>query len=150
MDFSLFGTLILIGFGVPISILDAKTRSIPNWLTLAFLVASTVSVLLGSLFLDANPVSALVSALFTMLLFVLLYLLARGGFGEADVKLAPGFGMLLGATSIGAVTLWVLGTFILGGLYAAGMLLAKKLERKDEFAFAPFMFLSALVIHLMS
>ncbi|MCF8529571.1 MAG: A24 family peptidase [Aquiluna sp.] len=150
MDLSLIGTLIFIGFGVPISIIDARTRNIPNWLTLSFLVTATASVLISALFFDADPAGALLSSIACLLVFVLLYFLARGGFGEADVKLAPGFGMLLGASSFSAVTLWLLGTFIFAGIFAAVMLLTKKLNKKDEFAFAPFMFLSALSISLAS
>jgi leader peptidase (prepilin peptidase)/N-methyltransferase len=67
---------------------------------------------------------------------LLLYGLSRGrGIGLGDAKLAACAGALLGITD-GFIALGI--AFVLGGIYAAILLLGKRAERKQSVAFAPY------------
>ncbi len=106
-------------------------------------------VLLGACSLASHDLGALVravlagTALFTVF-FVLLLIAPSGGMGFGDVKLAGLLGLLLGWLSWRHVTIAALGTFILGGIVAVGLLMTKRADRSGEFAYGPVMVTSAL------
>ena len=65
-----------------------------------------------------------------------------GAFGGGDIKLMAASGLLLGTAS--TVCAMFIG-IVTGGGYAAMMLAGKKLEKKDQFAFGPFLAFGVLV-----
>ena len=67
---------------------------------------------------------------------LLIYLLARGGFGAGDVKLGALLGLMMGFIPI-LVTLQL--SFMAGGLVAAALLVSKIRRRKDPIPFGPFL-----------
>jgi len=67
---------------------------------------------------------------------LVIYLLARGGFGAGDVKLGALLGLMMGFIPI-LVTLQL--SFIAGGLAAALLLVLKIRGRKDPIPFGPFL-----------
>ena len=146
MSFELLALLLVVGFGVPAVISDLRTQTVSNPLTLGFSAAALLFVLGRSLLFGVDPVPALLVGLLASAIFLLLYFLGRGGLGEADVKLAPGFGLLIGALSLQVFMGWLLLCFLTGGLFAAFVLMTKRMGRKQSFAFAPFMFGAALMV----
>ncbi len=106
-------------------------------------------ILLGACSLATADLAALVravlagAALFTVF-FVLLLVAPSGGMGFGDVKLAGLLGLLLGWLSWQHATVAALGTFVLGGVVAAGLLVTRRADRRGEFAYGPVMVASAL------
>jgi len=137
--------LFLVGFGIAVSYFDIKSKSIPNWLTALFLLFcfgfGVFWILIGAVKLSQAIWGCLIASVF----FLLLYLVSRGALGEADLKLAPGIGILMSVFSFTAAIWWILFAFVLAGGFAAIMLLLRRLQPKQEFAFGPFMFLGALI-----
>lgn len=70
-------------------------------------------------------------------------------FGGGDIKLMAASGFLLGSRSVVCGMVFAI---MLSSLYAVTMLLAKKIERKDYFAFGPFLAvgLAAAVLELVT
>ena len=67
---------------------------------------------------------------------LLLALIIPGAFGGGDIKLMAASGFFLGT---GPVVCAMFFGLLTGGGYGAAMLLGKKLEKKDHFAFGPFL-----------
>jgi leader peptidase (prepilin peptidase)/N-methyltransferase len=80
-------------------------------------------------------------AYFGMLLLVAL--LARGGFGMGDVKLAFVLGLFAAFISWEALFVAVFGAFVLGGLASILLLLLTKASRKDAIPFGPWLVLGS-------
>src|SRR5699024_1571958 len=75
--------------------------------------------------------------------FLLLCLLTPGGLGLGDVKLAALVGGLLGWFGWCYVLFGVLAAFLLGGLVAAGLILARRAGRHTAVAFGPWLIAGA-------
>lgn len=81
------------------------------------------------------------AAYFAVLL--LLALLARGGFGMGDVKLAFVLGLFAAFRSWETLAVAVFGAFVLGGLASLLLLLLTKASRKDAIPFGPWLALGS-------
>jgi leader peptidase (prepilin peptidase)/N-methyltransferase len=68
-----------------------------------------------------------------------------GGMGMGDAKLAAFIGLVVGYPYI---LLALLISFVVGGLIAGGMLVARRINRHDQIAFAPFLSLGAIITML--
>jgi len=68
-----------------------------------------------------------------------------GGLGFGDVKLAGLLGLLLGWLGWGAVVVSVLAAFVIGGVIAMILLIARRASRSSHIAFGPAMILGAWV-----
>lgn len=66
----------------------------------------------------------------------LLALIISGAFGGGDIKLMAVSGFLLGTKAIICAMFFGL---LFGGIYCVALLAAKKIKRKDQFAFGPFL-----------
>lgn len=73
--------------------------------------------------------------------YLVLLLVSRGGagLGLGDVKLAVGLGVLLGRLSWSSVLGSTVAGFVLGGLWAAALLIGRRATRQSYIAFGPFM-----------
>ncbi len=79
-------------------------------------------------------------------LFLVLALIQRRGMGMGDVKLAGMIGLLLGYPEVlNALLLGIL----LGGIVAAGLLIARRVSRRGTIAYAPFLSAGAIVTLLL-
>lgn len=133
--------------------IDLDVHRLPNALTFplvpaAAVIAAVASVSTGHWFALLRAVLAgmALGAAYLMLLLV-----SRGGagLGLGDVKLAVGLGILLGWFSWSAVLSGTLIGFILGGLWAAGLLVSRRATRHTYIAFGPFM-IGGTVIALLA
>jgi leader peptidase (prepilin peptidase)/N-methyltransferase len=109
--------------------------------------AVTLPTLAGLFFAaacEARFASALTGAIVAGGALAVLYAITRGrGLGLGDVKLACCIGAAFGAAdSLRCLQV----AFVLGGLYAAVMLVRRKAKRGDEMRFAPFMFVAMLAV----
>jgi leader peptidase (prepilin peptidase)/N-methyltransferase len=101
--------------------------------------------LLFTPFLQTPLINRLLAAFAGGLLMFLLAVFTRGGIGGGDIKLIFVLGFWLGTELLYSVLL--LG-FIAGGIAAVLLLLAKKKNRNDAFAYGPYFALAALLFFL--
>jgi leader peptidase (prepilin peptidase) / N-methyltransferase len=130
--------VLLILFGVVISVIDVRTRRIPNRLNLALLI---LSLILYAFHLRDLP-SALVTSIFFALILALTVIPRREGFGGGDMKLIVVLAFLLGNAGR------TLSALILAGIMALlqiGALTVTRRRRIHSIAFAPALFIGALL-----
>lgn len=93
---------------------------------------------------------AVLAALVLGLVYLVLVIAGRGqGMGLGDLKLAPTLGLLMGAHSWSAVLTGTMAAFLLGGVAALWLLLARGASRDTHLAFGPAMVGGALVALLL-
>jgi len=90
-----------------------------------------------------SAINHLLGGLAAFLILLLVRVLAPGGMGGGDVKLAAFLGLITGLP--GAI-LAVLGSFVLGGVVALALLLSGLAKRKTPVPFAPFLVVAAFVV----
>jgi leader peptidase (prepilin peptidase)/N-methyltransferase len=137
-----------LGFAcVVLTVIDARTKLLPNRLTYpAF--ALVAALLLAASLVEGDPgrmLRALEAAAVMGVAFLLLALAVPRGLGLGDVKFAPTLGLALGWLSWGTVSVGVVAAFFLGGLVAVGALLVLRLGRGARLPFGPWMAAGALL-----
>lgn len=78
-------------------------------------------------------------------LLLIVALLARGGFGFGDVKLAALLGLFTAHRSWDALGVAIFGGFLVGGLVGVALLIARRVGRKETIPFGPAMIVGAYV-----
>lgn len=136
--FLLFIALVLI----TILVIDWEHMLIPDELVFAGL-AITFLYLLTTSFIYAHLLAGFAAAL--VLLGIYLVTLGRG-MGLGDVKLAVLIGMVLGLRQS---VIWLLASFLTGGVIAFILLVSKKAKLKQEIAFGPFLVFGFFVAVLL-
>lgn len=132
MSWAALLALLVCGLLLAVALIDAETQTIPDALNAALGIAGLLALLLA----PAQWGSRLAGALCISLPMLLLCLVIPGAFGGGDIKLMAAAGLYLGARlTVLAAFLGVLG----GGFYGIYLLAAKKADKKDHFAFGPFL-----------
>ena len=143
---SLLLSLLLLAFGLIASVIDIKTKTIPNKLVLLMLSAWLVVMIPMVIFRTSEATVLLKdSALGFALaggLFLLVYIISKKGLGGGDVKFMAVCGLYLGLYYV--VPVIFIGS-ILAGLTGLTMLLLKKMKRKDTLPLAPFLYVGILL-----
>ena len=133
--------------GAILAIIDIRTHRLPNRLVAT--VGVTGVVLLVAAALTGSRMDALIRALLAALVLFVAYLVLRmlsaGGVGGGDVKLAAVIGLHLGWLGWGSVLVGTLAGFVLGGVFAAWMLLVRRADRRSAIPFGPWMLAGAWV-----
>jgi leader peptidase (prepilin peptidase)/N-methyltransferase len=119
---------------------DLRTRRIPNAVTGP---AILVTILLRIVFASSELPVTLIAGVTTFVAFLALAIVARGGFGMGDVKLAGLLGVLLGVSVIPAL---LIGT--VGGALASLVILLRSRSRRAAFAYGPYLCFGAAVVIL--
>lgn len=133
------------GVTLTLVLTDLDVKRIPN----RILYPSTLvgaGLLIGGAALDGELPAvgrALFGAAAYFGLFLILALLARGGFGFGDVKLAFFLGLFLAYQSWGVLGSGIALGIAIGGVVAMGLLLAGKAGRKAKIPFGPAMVFGA-------
>jgi leader peptidase (prepilin peptidase)/N-methyltransferase len=135
--------------GVLLAAIDARTSWLPLRLTqiawLAMAIAALVSaVLSGDIWVAGR---AIVGAAIAGTLYLLVWLISRGGFGFGDVRFAP----LLGAASAAGswTLLWL--TLLLGTVIGGFLRLLRLARgRREAFPYAPSMLIGAYAACLVT
>jgi prepilin signal peptidase PulO-like enzyme (type II secretory pathway) len=130
--------ILLFFFGIVISYIDVRTRTIPNRLNLLFLI---LSLAIYGLHRHELP-GALVTASFFALIFGFTLLLRRKGMGGGDMKLIVVLALLLGTAGRALSAVILAGTI---ALVQIGALSLKNRRRSQSIAFAPALFIGALL-----
>ncbi|MGC0271546.1 prepilin peptidase [Pseudactinotalea sp. Z1739] len=77
--------------------------------------------------------------------YLVLALISPSGMGMGDVKLAGLLGVVLGWYGWEEVLTGTIAAFVLGGLFAVGLLVTARADRKTQVAFGPWMILGSVV-----
>lgn len=89
--------------------------------------------------------SMILGFFFCFLTFGGAYLIGKGGLGSGDVKLSFVLGILLTGEFVVGVVFW---GCLVGAVYAIVQLCRKKLTRKDELPFVPFLYIGLMITYL--
>lgn len=128
-----------------ITLIDLRLLVIPDQLT-GFLAVLGLAVI--ALFpAHQNITYKIIGAALGLAIFGLIILLTRGrGMGMGDLKLAGVLGLLFGWPKIILIASLA---FVIGGIWAAILLLTKKKSLKDAIPFGPFLAIAAVVVILI-
>ena len=132
---SLRGTVIYAYLGIllVVALIDWDTQMIYDRFHILILILGILSIWL---FPGHGITDRLIGALVISLPMLILALIIPGAFGGGDIKLMAVSGLMLGVAPI--VCAMFLG-LLTGGGYGIVMLKRKKLGKKDQFAFGPFL-----------
>lgn len=129
---------------------DQSSKRIPNAALKDLMAVRTVLLLLECLLNQEYWHSILISAGMGLVLgggmFLLCFLLARGGIGAGDVKLLAVIGYYVGG---GAIFTLIFLTTLLAALYSLIRLALKKTGLKEEIPFAPFVFAGTILTMML-
>jgi leader peptidase (prepilin peptidase)/N-methyltransferase len=143
----LFAFALLTSALVSQSIVDAATHRLSRRITMGTIFLGA-PVLVIAAFIRENPGRLVVSFLCSGLLFfvfLLLWVVSRGGIGGGDVRLAIVMGMYLGWLGASYVLVAVLVASVLAGLAALLLLISRRATRTSRLAFGPYLALGTLV-----
>ena len=140
--------LVLGAVGLALALIDVAVHRLPDVLTLPSygvgLLLLTAAVLLGDAGAGALGRAVAGMAAYYAVYFALVLAYPRGmGFG--DVKLAGVLGLHAAWLGWGPWAVALAGGFLLGGLWAVGLLLAGRAGRRTAIPYGPFMLAAALV-----
>lgn len=139
--------IVLSGLGAWLLAIDARTHRLPNRIVLP-----TLAALLGLGVIDAlvsGGTSALVRAMLGMVIlggfYAGLRLISQAGMGGGDVKLAAVIGLILGWHGWQSLAVGAAAAFVLGALYAMGLMLLRRANGSTRIAFGPWMIIGAVL-----
>ncbi|MEG2298367.1 MAG: prepilin peptidase [Anaerovoracaceae bacterium] len=130
---------LVIGLLIVITFIDIDFQEIPDGCNLAIFI---LGIILNFVDSDISIWSMIMGFFIISVPMLLLTMLIDGAFGGGDIKLVAACGVLLGARGV------LLGSFvgiILGGIFGVYLLLSKRKELKEHFAFGPFLSVGMIV-----
>ena len=137
----------LAGTAVALALIDLDHKRLPDVIVLPAYVVGGLA--LSAISLAGGDVGSLgraaLSAVGCFAFYFILLVAQPGGMGFGDVKLAGALGLYLGWLGWGALVVGVFSAFLLGGLFALGLLVGRRAGRKTRVPFGPWMLLGAAV-----
>ncbi len=135
--------LYLAAAGLALALIDLDTHRLPDRIVLPSYVVAGVLLAVAS-----GPADLLRAAAGGAVLFAVYFALAvarPGGMGFGDVKLAGLLGTYLAWLGWGTLAVGAFAAFLLGGVFAVGLVLAGRAGRTSGIPFGPWMLLGAAV-----
>ena len=129
------------------SVVDATTHRLSRRVTTSTILLGGPLLLIAA-FVTDNPgrlVVSLTSAVLLFIVFLLLWVVSRGGIGGGDVRLAIVMGMYLGWLGASFVFVAVLVASVVAGLVALLLLISRRATRTTRLAFGPYLALGTMV-----
>lgn len=137
----------LFAVGCRLVVIDIRTHRLPDRIVLP-----TLGILVILVAVDAAVAAesgATVRALLGMLIlggfYAVLRVLSRQGIGGGDVKLAAVIGLTLAWHGWQALAVGAASAFVVGALYAMGLMVLRRADGATRIAFGPWMILGALL-----
>ncbi|MGN7967221.1 prepilin peptidase [Microbacterium sp. 22179] len=147
--FALIGLvhLMLLGIGGWLLVIDARTHRLPDRIVLPTLAGLLLLALVDALATGdrAPSIRALLGMIVLGGFYALLRLLSRSGMGGGDVKLAAVIGLVLAWHGWTALAVGAASAFVLGALYALGLMALRRADRTTRIAFGPWMIVGAVL-----
>jgi leader peptidase (prepilin peptidase)/N-methyltransferase len=145
-------TLQLFAFGLMIamaleqSLVDFCTHRLARGVTMRAALVGGLLLALAAINIDETIRIATMMAAFvaTLVFFLVLSFISKGGIGSGDVRLAPVLAMFLGWLSWQHVYIGLASGFILGGIWAFMLIVTGKASRSSRIAFGPFLCVGAV------
>lgn len=140
-------SLVFLWTMILLTVTDLDTKLIPNRI-LGPATVIVIVLLIGGHLIDASEgalIDAVIGGVAYFALMLGLALIVRGGLGFGDVKLAFLIGAFAGYLGLGYVIVAGVGSFLIGGLVAAVLLITRRSGRKDAIPFGPFMTSGAII-----
>lgn len=149
-SWSLPAFLYLAAIAVALALIDLDTKRLPNVIVLpSYPVALALLALAswnpGGVSTWSSVVRALVGGVALFAVYFMLMVVYPAGMGFGDVKLAGVLGLYLGWVGWGTVVVGWFAAFLLGGVYAIGLLVLGRATRKSGIPFGPWLLLGAVV-----
>lgn len=137
--------LYLAAISIVLTLIDIDVRRLPNSIVLpSYLIGAALLTLASWLTEDWPALLRSAIGMATLYAFYLVLRLVRpGGMGGGDVKLAGVLGLYLGWVGWGALAVGAFAAFLIGGVWGAALILARKAARKTAIPFGPFMIFGA-------
>jgi len=144
---ALLAYLYLAAASVVLAAIDLDQHRLPNAIVLPCYAVGAVLLGLSSVLAAdwAQLARTFVSGLLLFAGYLALALVSPRGMGFGDVKLAGALGLFLGFAGWGAVVVGAVAPFLLGGVFALSLLVAKRADRKTSVPFGPWMLAGAWV-----
>ncbi|MBC6461011.1 prepilin peptidase [Actinomadura sp. HBU206391] len=133
--------------GAVLAFIDAALHRLPDPLTLPSYPIGAALLGIAVPFTDdggTRYLHALAGLGALLLLFVVQWVITADAIGLGDVKLSGVLGLYLGWLGSSAWVMGVFAMFVLGGVYAVGLLVTRRATRKSAIPFGPFMLAGAL------
>ncbi|MFK0400725.1 prepilin peptidase [Microbacterium sp. NPDC090225] len=139
--------LALLGIGGWLLVIDARTHRLPDRIVLPTLAGLLLLALVDALATGdrAPSIRALLGMIVLGGFYALLRLLSRSGMGGGDVKLAAVIGLVLAWHGWTALAVGAASAFVLGALYALGLMALRRADRTTRIAFGPWMIVGAVL-----
>ena len=138
--------MVLVGFGARLSAIDLKVHRLPNQLV-AWFTAIQLATLIALSLDGVNELKvALLVAVGTTAIYLILFILSRGALGMGDVKFAFPLGLTVGWYVPDMWLIAIFSSFLCAGVVALIGIAAKRITRNSPIAFGPYMFLGSLFV----
>ena len=132
--------LIVLAFGIPLSVIDVRHHRLPNSGVLLMALTSGVALVL-----DSPTWTVLLGSAAALAFYAVLAALPGHGMGMGDVKLAAVLGALMWHVSIDTWVWWMITPFALGSVLAVFKVLLGRAGLRSSMAFGPWMFTGAVL-----
>ena len=144
--------VILILFGLSLSIIDVRSHRLPNRVVAAMtLVSLSVQAVIALTQSQLDRLTAAIAtALVTTLAYLVLYICSRGSMGMGDVKFAFPLGLAVGWYNPEQWLPAIFITFCLAGLVALTGIALKRTSWNSALALGPYMFVASGFVCLIS
>jgi len=142
----LFAYGLMIAMALEQTLVDFCTHRLARGVTMKAALAGGPLLTLAAINIDETTRIATMMAAFvaTLVFFLVLSFISKGGIGSGDVRLAPVLAMFLGWLSWQHVYIGLASGFILGGIWALALIVAGKASRSSRIAFGPFLCVGAV------
>ncbi|WP_308467468.1 prepilin peptidase [Rathayibacter soli] len=139
--------LYLAAISVVLGLIDIDVHKLPNRIVLpSYLVVVVLFTAAAALSGDWGALARVGIGLAALwALYAILAIVYPGGMGFGDVKLAGVLGAYLGWVGWGSLVVGAFSAFLLGGLFAIALLIARRANRKSGIPFGPWMLAGAWV-----
>lgn len=137
----------LAAIGVALTWIDLDTHRLPDAIVLpSYVVAAALLALASAGAGDwGAALRGLIGGAVLFAFYFLLLVVYPAGMGFGDAKLAGVLGLYLGWLGWGALVVGAFAAFLVGGVFAIGLLIARRAGRRSGIPFGPWMVLGAAI-----
>ena len=142
----LFAYGLMIAMALEQTLVDFHTHRLARGVTMRTALVGGPLLVLAAINIDETTrIATMMAAFFaTLIFFLVLSFVSKGGIGSGDVRLAPVLAMFLGWLSWQHLYICLASGFILGGIWALALIVKGKASRSSRIAFGPFLCVGAV------